>query len=94
MMRVETVTGILYFGDVFFGTEFIRVVPNQILIYSKESDGYMELGNIPKEVFIPISRIEVIAQLKKETNNNSKFIERLLLSYFNKIGKDTKNIMI
>jgi len=37
---------------------------------------------------------EVIAQLKKETNNNSKFIERLLLSYFNKIGKDTKNIMI
>ena len=37
---------------------------------------------------------EVMLQLKKETNNNSRFIERLLLNYFNKIGKDTKNIMI
>ena len=37
---------------------------------------------------------EVMKQLKKETNNNSKFIERLLLNYFNEIGKDTKNIMI
>lgn len=37
---------------------------------------------------------EIIKMLKKETNNNSRFIEKLLLSYFNKIGKDTKNIMI
>lgn len=37
---------------------------------------------------------EIIKQLKMETNNNSKFIEKLLLNYFNKIGKDTKNIMI
>ena len=33
-------------------------------------------------------------KLRLETYNNSKFIERLLLNYFNEIGKDTKNIMI
>jgi len=37
---------------------------------------------------------EIMKMLKEETNNNSKLIEWLLLNYFNKIGKDTKNIMI
>ena len=32
--------------------------------------------------------------LNDETNNKSKLIEWLLLNYFTKIGKDTKNIMI
>jgi len=37
---------------------------------------------------------EIMKKLRLETYNNSKFIERLLLSYFNSIGKDTKNIII
>jgi hypothetical protein len=37
---------------------------------------------------------KVMKLLKNETNNNSKFIEKLLLNYFNEIGKDIKNIMI
>lgn len=36
----------------------------------------------------------VMKQLKESTYNNSKFIEKLLLNYFNKIGKDTTNIII
>ena len=36
----------------------------------------------------------VMKMLKEETNNNSRFIEKLLLKYFNSIGKDTQNIMI
>jgi hypothetical protein len=66
MMRVETVSGVLYYGDVFFGTEFVRVVPSQILVYSKEANGYMELENFPKELFIPIQRVEVIAQIEEQ----------------------------
>jgi hypothetical protein len=63
MMRVETISGILYFGDVFFGTEFIRVIPNRILTYDKEQNGYLELENIPAEVFIPIVRLEAVVDL-------------------------------
>lgn len=37
---------------------------------------------------------KIMSMLKDETNNKSKLIEWLLLNYFNKIGKDTKNIMI
>jgi hypothetical protein len=37
---------------------------------------------------------ETMKQLREKTYNNSKLIERLLLNYFNSIGKDTKNIMI
>lgn len=37
---------------------------------------------------------EIIKMLNDETNNKSKLIEWLLLNYFTKIGKDTKNIMI
>jgi len=66
MMRVETVSGMLYFGEVFFGTEFIRMIPNRALVYSKEANGYMELDNLPKEVFIPINRIEVIVEMPEE----------------------------
>jgi len=32
--------------------------------------------------------------LTEETNNNSKLIEWLLLNYFQKIGKNTDDIMI
>jgi hypothetical protein len=70
MMRVETITGVLYYGDVFFGTEFVRIVPSQILVYSKESDGYLELQNIPKDLFIPIQRIEVITQVNEEETSS------------------------
>jgi hypothetical protein len=66
MMRIETVTGVLYYGDVFFGDTFVRVVPNRILVYSREANGYMELENYPKELFIPVSRIEVVAQIDEE----------------------------
>jgi len=66
MMRVETVSGMLYFGDVYFGTEFIRIVPSRILVYSKEANRYMEIENIPKETFIPISRIEVVVEMPQE----------------------------
>ena len=37
---------------------------------------------------------EIMKMLKKETSNNSRFIEKLLLNYFKKIGKNTENIMI
>ena len=37
---------------------------------------------------------KVIKMLREETNNNSRFIEKLLLNYFNSIGKDAQNIMI
>ena len=37
---------------------------------------------------------EIMKLLSENTNNKSKLIEWLLLNYFTKIGKDTKNIMI
>jgi hypothetical protein len=74
MMRVETVSGVLYYGDVFFGTEFVRVVPVQILVYSKEANGYMELENFPKELFIPIQRVEVIAQIEEQPQTETEVV--------------------
>jgi len=62
-MRVATINGTLYYGDVYFGTEFIRVVPNRILTYDTEKSGYVELENIPSEIFVPIVRIEAIVEL-------------------------------
>ena len=75
MMRVETISGMLYFGEVFFGTEFVRIVPKRILIYSKEANGYMELDNIPPEVFVPIMRIEVVADIPEEKTTDEKIEE-------------------
>ena len=72
MMRIETISGVLYYGDVYFGTEFVRIIPNRILVFSKEANGYMELENFPKELFIPITRIEVIAEIENETTQSEE----------------------
>lgn len=37
---------------------------------------------------------EIMKMLNDKTSNKSKLIECILLNYFNKIGKDTKNIII
>jgi len=50
--------------------------------------------NIKKDSISITLDQKTIKMLKDETNNNSKFIERILLNYFYNIGRDTKNIIL
>jgi len=91
MMRVETISGMLYFGETFFGTEFVRILPVRALIYTKEANGYMELDNLPKEVFIPISRIEAIVELPPTEEKVKETIEGFNIPELKEVEENDSN---